>query len=191
MEINEKLDIFYEAAIAAANKQSEEILEEQKRTYQQAIETYERNQEEEQKLWERNIKVKIKKEANRRISEQMLQQKRIYHAALEEKREELFALVEEKLQAYRATRQYEALLTDQIRQVTAAYGRGEDVTIYLSPSDAGKKELLERETGVELTVGREEFSGGIRALIAGKHMMLLDESFAGRLRQEREGYTWA
>lgn len=189
MEINEKLDIFYEAAIAAANKQSEEILEEQKRTYQQAIETYERNKQEEQKLWERAMEAKIKKEANRSISEQMLQQKRIYHAAEEAKKEELFAIVEEKLRAFRNTRQYEEFLIHHIRQAEA-YGRGEEAVICLSPSDAGKKAVLEQETGVELTLSEEEFYGGIRAVFPGKHM-LMDESFAGRLRQEREGYTWA
>ena len=64
MEINEKLDIFFEAAIAAANKQSEEILEEQKHTYQQAMEEYEKSKQEQPSSIQSRIDV-LKKIQNR------------------------------------------------------------------------------------------------------------------------------
>ena len=40
MEINKKLDIFYEAAIAAAERQSSDILEEQKKLCRESLEEY-------------------------------------------------------------------------------------------------------------------------------------------------------
>lgn len=188
MEINEKLDIFFEAAIAAANKQSEEILEEQKHTYQQAIEDYEKSKKTGWQARERVIEAKLKKEANRRLSEQATLQKRIYYSVVEQKKKELFALVEEKIKAYRNTQEYETLLIHYIEKVKE-FAKGESVTIYLTPSDAEKKEYLEQKTGMPLTMSEEEFIGGIRAVIASKNI-LIDESFESRLKQERENYSF-
>ena len=41
MEINEKLEVFFGAAIGAANSQSESMLDEQKNIYQSAMEEHE------------------------------------------------------------------------------------------------------------------------------------------------------
>ncbi|MDD6306439.1 MAG: hypothetical protein PUA75_05760 [Clostridiales bacterium] len=188
MEINEKLDIFFEAAIAAANKQSEEILEEQKHTYQQAMEEYEKSKKAGWQARERALEAKLKKEANRRLSEQATLQKRTYYGVVEQKTEELFTLVEEKIKAYRNTDEYEALLVHYIEKAKA-FAKGESITIYLTPSDAEKKERLEQKTGMVLTIGEEEFIGGIRAVIASKNV-LIDESFGSRLKQERENYSF-
>lgn len=188
MEINEKLDIFFEAAIAAANKQSEEMIEEQKEAYQQAIGDYEKSRQAGQKTRERAMEAKIKKEANRRVSEQAVLQKRAYHAALEEKKAELFAMVEKKLKDYRNTKEYEDFLIHHIKNAKA-FAKGEDIVIYLAPSDEAKKAKLEQETGIPLEVSGEDFGGGIRAVIASKNI-LIDESFAGRLRQERDNYSF-
>ena len=57
------------------------------------------------------------------------------------------------------------------------------VIIYINPSDADRKEELERETGAKLTISSIEFGGGIRAVIHSRNM-LMDESFASRLEQE-------
>ena len=188
MEINEKLDIFFEAAIAAANKQSEEILEEQKHTYQQAIEDYEKNKKAGWQVRERAVEAKLRKEANRRLSEQATLQKRAYYGVVEQKKEELFALVEEKIKGYRDTDAYEELLVHYIEEAKT-FANGENITIYLTPSDAEKQERLEQKTGVLLTVSEEEFVGGIRAVIASKNV-LIDETFGSRLRQERENYSF-
>lgn len=188
MEINEKLDIFFEAAIAAANKQSAEILEEQKEAYQQAIGDYEKSKLAGQKTRERAMEAQIRKEANRRVSEQAMLQKRILHEAVEAKKEALFAVVEEKLKDYCGSREYEAFLVRHIQEAKA-FAKGEEIVIYLAPTDRAKKERLEQETGVSLEVSEENFIGGIRAVIAAKNI-LIDESFAGRLRQEKDNYSF-
>ena len=43
MEINEKLEVFFGAAIGAANSQSESMLDEQKNIYQSAMEEHEQS----------------------------------------------------------------------------------------------------------------------------------------------------
>ena len=45
MEINEKLEVFFGAAIGAANSQSESMLDEQKNIYQSAMEKRSKPQE--------------------------------------------------------------------------------------------------------------------------------------------------
>lgn len=188
MEISEKLDIFFEAAIEAANKQSAEILEEQKEAYQQAVEDYEKSKLSGRKMRERAMEARVKKEANRRVSEQAMLQKRACHEAVEQKKEALFAMVEEKLKNYCGSREYEDNLIRRIKQAKA-FAKGEEIRIYLAPTDRAKKERLERETGVSLEVSEENFIGGIRAVIAAKNI-LIDETFAGRLRHEKDHYSF-
>ena len=115
-------------------------------------------------------------------------QKRILHEAVEAKKEALFAVVEEKLKDYCGSREYEAFLVRHIQEAKA-FAKGEEIVIYLAPTDRAKKERLEQETGVSLEVSEENFIGGIRAVIAAKNI-LIDESFAGRLRQEKDNYSF-
>ena len=75
VEIREKLDIFYRAAMDAANIQSEAILEEQKQIYQRTMADYEA---EKQKDWQekrRQRETSLKREANRIVQEEIMQQK--------------------------------------------------------------------------------------------------------------------
>ena len=69
MEINKKLDIFYEAAIAAAERQSSDILEEQKKLCRESLEEYGKSRQAAEELGGRIAADKIKKEINRSISE--------------------------------------------------------------------------------------------------------------------------
>ena len=190
MEISEKLDIFFEAAMEAANRQSEEIREEQAAACRQEIRDYEKSRLAGQRTREKAMELRVKKEANRRISECAMRQKRICHEAVEEKKELLFAMVEEKLKQYCDSREYEKVLTEQIVRARD-FAKGEEIRICLSCTDRERKERLEQETGVTLEVDEENFIGGIRAVIAAKNI-LIDETFAGKLRQEKEHYSlWA
>ena len=57
------------------------------------------------------------------------------------------------------------------------------MVVYINPSDADKKQGLEQETGVELTVSSIDFGGGVRAVIRSRNI-LVDESFVTKLEQE-------
>lgn len=185
VEIREKLDIFYRAAMDAANIQSEAILDEQKQIYQRAMADYEA---EKQKDWQekrRQRETSLKREANRIVQEEIMQQKQAYHSAVEAKKQELFATVEQRLEEYRHTDAYEDQLEKMV-QKAVALAETAGVQIYLSPSDREKKERLEQKTGQQILIG-EELKGGIRAVIKEKNI-LLDESFGSRLQELREQY---
>ena len=66
MEINEKLEVFFGAAIGAANSQSESMLDEQKNIYQSAMEEHEQSCRDALKSSRRIFLEKQKKEVNRR-----------------------------------------------------------------------------------------------------------------------------
>ncbi len=185
VEIREKLDIFYRAAMDAANIQSEAILEEQKQIYQRTMADYEA---EKQKDWQekrRQRETSLKREANRIVQEEIMQQKQAYHSAVEEKKQELFAAVERRLEEYRHTDAYEDQLEKMV-QKAVALAETAGVQIYLSPSDREKKERLEQKTRQQILIGKE-LKGGICAVIKEKNI-LLDESFGSRLQELREQY---
>lgn len=188
MEINEKLEIFYRAAIDAANEQSGTMLEEQAAAYRESLAEYERERQAGSQTRVRIAKERVKKEVNRQISEELLQLRREYHQRQEEKKTALFALVEEKLNAYRNSEEYRALLGEKVKRALE-FAKGEAVTVYLDPEDEPLKAELERECGCDLAISDRPFGGGIRVMIPPKNVMV-DESFAGRLAEEREKFSF-
>ena len=177
MEINEKLEVFFGAAIGAANSQSESMLDEQKNIYQSAMEEHEQSCRDALKRSRRIFLEKQKKEVNRRNAEQTMAWKKDYQALKEQKTEELFEMVKEKLLSYRRTDAYEAFLLAQIGKAKE-FAQGEDLTVFISPSDQERQAVLEE-------IAADEFSGGMRAVIPAKNV-LIDESFAERMKHAGE-----
>lgn len=192
MEISEKLDIFYRAAMEVAKEQSEAISEESRNICRETLQEYEDERKKQQKARERIAQERVRKEVNREVSGILLEQKKEYHRVQEQKKEELFALVEEKLAAYRKTDAYVSLLTEKIARALE-FAAGETVTVYLDPEDETllPQFLKERgeNTAYTIEIGSESFGGGIRARIPAKNV-LLDESFDSRLREEREKFSF-
>lgn len=188
MEIKEKLELFQDAVLQTAGRQSESLLEEYKKSYKESLDAYEEQKSKEQGTSWRIIEAKLRKDSNRRVSEQALLLKKEYHELTEQKKEILFAEVEKKLIAYRETEDYRQNLAKAIIRAKK-FARQEAVIIYLNPTDADWKKELEEQTGCKLTVSTIDFMGGIRAVIRSKNI-LIDESFATKLEQERENYSF-
>lgn len=184
MEINEKLEVFFGAAIGAANSQSESMLDEQKNIYQSAMEEHEQSCRDALKRSRRIFLEKQKKEVNRRNAEQTMAWKKDYQALKEQKTEELFEMVKEKLLSYRRTDAYEAFLLAQIGKAKE-FAQGEDLTVFISPSDQERQAVLEEKSGCRVEIAEDEFSGGMRAVIPAKNV-LIDESFAERMKRAGE-----
>lgn len=192
MEIGEKLDIFYRAAVETAREQGEAIAAESKRSCSEQLLDYENHRKKQQETRERIAAERVRKEVNREASAILLEQKREYYSAQEQKKELLFARVEEKLAAYRKTDAYVSLLSAKIKKAVEFAG-GEKLTAYLDPED---EELLPRLLAAQeecpnctVAVGNERFGGGIRAAIPAKNI-LLDEAFGSRLSEEREKFSF-
>ena len=171
MEINEKLEVFFGAAIGAANSQSESMLDEQKNIYQSAMEEHEQSCRDALKSSRRIFLEKQKKEVNRRNAEQTMAWKKDYQALKERKTEELFEMVKEKLLSYRRTDAYEAFLLAQIGKAKE-FAQGEDLTVFISPSDQERQAVLEEKSGCRGEIAEDEFSGGMRQRAAFARAML-------------------
>lgn len=187
MEISEKLDIFYQAALEAAREQSAAVQEEYRNTYEDALAAYEKEKTAGFQTRERIQEEKIRKEVNRATSAQLMQLKKEYHEMEQERKAELFSIVEQKLFAYRQTKAYRENLSNKIRKAKALVGK--EIKIYLDSSDDALQAKLQAETGCELMISDEAFGGGIRTVISEKNI-LLDESFGSRFSEEKEKFLW-
>ena len=187
MTIDEKLELFYETAIEDATSQSTEMVEEyEKETREQQEEKKTAMKEKadalfrmesEQLFHEKNKVISL---AVKDVKKQILEEEKSFAAIL-------FQLVEDKLQAYMQTNDYEKNLVKQIKNAKEFAGEDE-LTVYLNQSDSEKKERIEKESGQTLTISKTDFIGGIRAVIKSRNL-LIDNSYLARLNEEKEAYT--
>ena len=127
-------------------------------------------------------KSRTKLRLNKELSEFQLELRRELNERQEELKQKLFCKVRRFLSDYMKTDEYTELLC---RKVTDAmmYADGEEIAIYLNPSDEALKALVEERTGASLLIGREDFVGGIRAVIRSRNI-LIDRSFGSALEKE-------
>ena len=129
-----------------------------------------------------NEKARIRLRQNRDISEYQIRLRRELNEYQEELKKKLFGRVRELLKIYMKTGEYLALLSRQVREAML-YADGEETVIYINASDRELKEAIEERTGALLTVSSEDFTGGIRAVIRTKNI-LIDRSFSRALEKE-------
>lgn len=188
MTIEEKLKHFEEASMERARNRSLEII----REHQAALEQIEREHRE-TKLRQADLQIQtetenLKHQINMAVSREQLQIKRRLTTQQNELKDKLFVEVAEKLKAYRKTKQYQTLLSSQIQRILETAGE-QSVTIYIDPEDAALKESLEADLKASLTISAYSFLGGTRAILPDRHI-LIDHSFATRLEEEKEAFSF-
>lgn len=90
---------------------------------------------------------------------------------------------------YMKTEAYEDFLVRCIRRAVD-FADGEQMTIYINPSDEQKQSALEEASGAQVTVSAEDFIGGVRAVIRGRNI-LIDNSFKTQLRNEYDRFLFS
>lgn len=132
--------------------------------------------------------VSVKQELNMAMSKAQLELKRELNRTQTLLKAELFDEVEALLKEYMQTEEYRHLLVGYIEKA-ARYADGESMTIYINPTDADQKAYLEEHTGMHLTVSKEDFMGGVRAVIHERNI-LIDYAFKGALAGERQRFVF-
>lgn len=184
MTLEEKLETLSLAAIEDATTQSEALIQGYQKEMEQAVKDHE------EELRKKNISeyeyqyAKLERKKNKAISQAMLEAKMTVTQKTEEITVKLFDLVKEKLSAFKKSADYEAYLLNLIMSAVD-FSNGKNIDIYLDPSDASLKETLEQKSGKNIEISKEEFFGGIRAIITEKNI-LIDESFATKILEEKE-----
>lgn len=188
MTLQEKLERLQEAAMTEARTQGNAMIEK----YRTALERMnEQRRTEVESQAETRIeaeKVNVKQLISMAFSKAALESKRELGNAQKKFKKELFEEVWEMLQKYMKTEEYRALLITYIQKVSE-FASGEEMTIYINPTDADKKAYLEDYTGMTLTVSKEDFVGGVRAVIRGRNI-LVDYAFKGGLEREYQKFVF-
>lgn len=188
MTIEEKVFHLQTAAMEEARAEGNAIIKQ----HEDALySVFEQHCEEARRQSETRIKaeeVSARQQLNMTASRAQLELKREVSRVQSELKQKLFEEVEELLQEYMKTEAYRQLLADYIEKA-ASFADGDEMTIYINPSDADKKEYLETCTGREVTVSREDFGGGIRAVLKNRNI-LIDHAFRGAMEREYQRFVF-
>lgn len=188
MTTEEKLKHFEESSLERARAKSLELIAE----HQAALEQIEQEHKE-IKMRQAKLQIKaetehLKQQMNMTLSKEQLQIKRRITLQHNELKEKLFTEVRAKLEEFMNTREYERLLISQIHEILSIAGQ-EQVTIYIDPADSSRHTALQAECRVPITISAYSFLGGTRAVLPDRHI-LIDNSFATRLEEEKEAFTF-
>lgn len=187
MTIEEKLVNFEESAINAATAKRTEIVSEYEKTLKEDFELQKKALDEKAALKIKTETEELKRQANQRLSNEILNAKRITGQKAAALTDSLFEDVEKKLMEFKNAADYEALL---IRQIEYALDFSDNLpmTIYIDKSDEHLVEKLQAATGATLTLSATDFVGGTRAVIHDKNI-LIDNSFLTRIGEVKEEFT--
>ena len=188
MTTEEKLQHFYEVSIESAKEEASKAISEYKASLEENLE---KHKKEKQAASENQFKIESEnaaREINKALSSEHLHIKRRLSKKQQELQEKLFDEVEEMLQTFLATPQYEDWLEEKIKKALEAAGE-DQVEIYLSSGDQSLAEEMEKRTGIRPLISQTSFIGGIRAVIPDKNI-LIDYTLLTMLENEKENFNF-
>ncbi len=188
MTIQEKITHIREAAMAEARGQGNEIIENHRRALENIFETHRQEVSMQADTRIKTETASVRHQLNSAVSKGQLKLRRELSVVKNALKNDLFCEVRQMLEDYMKTDDYQTLLVDYIMKA-AKFADGQPLTIYMNESDRDKKSLLEQRTGMKIMMSEEEFTGGIRAVIPGRNI-LIDYSFRGALEKEYEEFTF-
>ncbi len=188
MTTEEKLQHFLDVTVENANAKSVKTLEEYEKGLETVLASHKEDALRKQALQIKLSEENLRKEKNTEVSKQQMEIKKELGKKQEELKSLLFHEVEDKLEAYMSTKEYDRYLTEHIKEAKAFAGR-EEIQIYIDPADEEKLVALEAATGTQISVSEYGFHGGMRAVIRSKNI-LIDQSFETRLREARNEFSF-
>ncbi len=186
MTINEKLDNFYTSVIDSATTQSMQIIEDYKETQQKI---YEDRKDAALKRASNTYRIAIDhihREKNRQLSHSSIEIKRKVIERTADITDHIFQEVEHRLIDYMKTDAYEDFLIAKIKEANE-FARGDDIIIYINPSDEDRIPQLKKLSGVDVTLSNRDFFGGMRAVIPSR-TILIDHSFITKLKEAKNNF---
>lgn len=186
MTLDEKLDNFYQSAIDDATAQSIKILD-------SFIESQKTMAEEKKEALTKQAELRLRtesenliREKNKQISNESINIKREISQKTKEKIDSIFIDVEQKLIDYMKTPAYQNFIVNKIKEAIT-FANGDELIIYINPSDENLKSSIESLVNTEVTVSNTDFFGGIRCVIPDRHI-LIDNSFMSKLKEEKANF---
>ena len=189
MTLEEKLSHLQASSMEEARAEGNAIID----NYREALEKVFKDHKEEMR-WQAETRIKAEQSNARHMLNQanartQLELKRKTGKVQVELKDKIFKEAHMLVNEYMQTDEYEAYLVKSIRKATE-FAPGEDMTIYINPSDEPRLSSLEKVTGTRLTVSSEDFIGGTRAVIRERNI-LIDNSFSTLLRNEYDKFIFS
>lgn len=188
MTVEEKLARLQEAAMEEARAQANAIIKQHEGTLTGVLNQHKDEANKQSDMRIKAEKINARQQQNMAVSKAQLELKREYGMRQKELKKKLFKEVEQKLQDFMKTDEYVKLLVAYIEKA-AHFANGEELTIYINPTDADKKRYLEEHTGMKLTISKEDFVGGVRAVVHGRNV-LIDHAYKGAVEQEYQSFVF-
>ena len=186
MTIEEKLQHFKEACVADAMAAAEKILSDYKNALEKDFLDY---QNSEIKLADMEVKTettRIDKEINKELALEQIKLRMELSKKAAELKEKIFTQLDGRLADYQASPEYEALLDSQIERALKFAG-DDEVKIYIDPNDEALAHGLSVKHGIDVSISKYPFHGGMRAVIPAKNI-LIDNSFEKKIAEAKEKF---
>lgn len=187
MNINDKLQHFMEVSMNSALQKKSALVEEYKNGLDIQFENYKNDATKKWEIQKNTQTESIRREFSKDFS---LQQQHI-RRKLTHKKDELKSLLFDEVQAllnnYFETEDYTNLLINEIK-TSIEIAPDSEITIYIDPLDADKKDYLEAKTGVVISISKYSFGRGMRAIIPDRNI-LVDNSFNYKIDEIKNDYT--
>ncbi len=186
MTAKEKTEHIKEAAMKEAREQANSLIQEHTDALQNLLDQHKEEAKEQKGTRIEAETTSAEHTLSTAKSKGQLKQRQAWGKLLADLNDQLFEEVQELLTDYMQTDDYKEKLVQYIVKA-GDYAAGAPMVIYINPTDADKKADLEERTGLELTVSKEDFVGGIRAVIREKNI-LIDHAYKGAIEHERQEF---
>ncbi|MDD2981299.1 MAG: V-type ATP synthase subunit E [Hespellia sp.] len=188
MTLEEKIAHMQATSMEQARAESNAIIDAHKEALEKLFQDH---KEEALRQSETRIKsetVNAKSELNKAMAKSQIELKRKQGQIQLELKNRLFEEVHQMVLEYMKTEKYEDYLIACIKEAVT-FADGEEMVIYINPSDEHLRSDLEDATGVILTISQEEFLGGMRAVLRGRNI-LIDHSFKTAIDNEYNDFIF-
>lgn len=188
MTLEEKIEHLKTATMEEARAQGNAIIREHSDALERIFNEHKESALRQAELTLKSEITNARQERNKAMAKSQIDLKRKLGKCQTDLKNKLFSRVRELTEEYMLTEAYDALLEKHIKNALD-FARGADMTIYINLSDEAKKARLEALTGAALTVSKEDFFGGMRAVIHDRHI-LIDNSFSSLLQEEYDKFLF-
>lgn len=188
MTLEEKIAHLQESSMEEARSEGNQIIKSHSDALQHIFNEHKAEALRQSETRIKSETTRARQQLNKAMAKYQIELKREQSKCQTELKDRLFQEVNELVDAYMNTPEYRDYLAAHIIKA-AKFADGEDLTLFINPTDEDKKAELEARTGMNLTISREDFIGGIRAVIH-KRNILIDHSFKSALSTEYDKFLF-
>ena len=188
MTLEEKLQHFYDHSMESASEARDKALTEYQAGLDKLFVEHKAMKKNEAREAVKNEKTALLRDLNKDLAVREIE---IRHALAQKEEDvlnEIFAVVKDKLTAYRKTPDYVHYICRKIMIARKVSGT-DHMVVYLDPTDAELLDQIAETTETHPVLDENGFGGGMRAVISSRHI-LIDNSFDTLFEDAREGFSF-